>query len=80
MPLQSPGSYRRLERLRSSGKPYLQEKIQPDYLGGTVIPGEGDGFLWRGKVASVDGFMEGTLNTRNSSTKIKLEGVRINVR
>jgi hypothetical protein len=50
------------------------------YLGGNVIPGEGDGFLWRGKLASVDGFMEGTLVTRNASTKIKLEGVRINIR
>ncbi|MCA1577058.1 MAG: hypothetical protein LC794_06805 [Acidobacteria bacterium] len=50
------------------------------YLGGTVIPGEGDGFLWRGKVSSVDGFTSGTLVTRNSSTRVELKNVRINVR
>jgi len=47
------------------------------YQGQAVIPGEGEGFLWRGKVASVDGFMEGLLIMRERSSRVEVKGVRV---
>lgn len=61
---------------------YIHLRNAKFYQSGNVIPGEGSGFFWRGRLAAVDGFMLGSLEVisrKPNPHTIAINGARIRI-
>jgi hypothetical protein len=78
---ESPGP-NQFDEPTNAEKEYIHLRNAKFYQSGNVIPGAGNGFFWRGRLAAVDGFMLGSLEVvsrKPNPRMIEINGARIRI-